>query len=116
MIRVPIPNFQLYFLFQDDCGNNIMVAGNASRQLGYFGQATTIGVSIEVPPLWLKPGLYSAFWKVIGAGLYPGQQRFLSDPIPVQIVGEVDYSSSLGILAPNLRWKAKIDGELHGEG
>ncbi len=103
-IHAEMPHFQLYCLIQDEMGNNLVVLGKASRELGYTGAPVTMVIKVEMPPLWLKPGLYSLFWKLIGGGLYPGHRRFLSEAVSIHVFGDTDPATTHGILAPKSKW------------
>ena len=64
----------------------------------------TYHVSVDVPTLWLTPGMYSATVKLIcnGVGL---KGRYLSDKLLIMVQSDYDPDAAPGTLTPPVTWK-----------
>lgn len=68
-------------------------------------------IRVSLPPLWLNPGLYSAFFKILTWG---GRQnaRHVSDKVPLDVTGAHGIESAL--LHPTAKWSVQWVGP-HGD-
>jgi lipopolysaccharide transport system ATP-binding protein len=102
-IPEPVAGFTLFCLLEDAHGRNIFHLREESTALGF--QSDVVGefaVVLPLPPLWLNPGLYSIFFKVILWGEY-GNARSVSDKQPLDFVGSC--SAVECVLHPSTIWR-----------
>lgn len=113
-LRLPphATGFTLFCLLEDLEGRTVFHLRRESHELlGSVRELTRYAVSVEVPPLWLSPGLYSAHFKVLFWGPL-AKSRHLSDHFPVDIAG--DSSNVPSILHPQDRWQCEAAGRAEG--
>jgi lipopolysaccharide transport system ATP-binding protein len=100
-----IGGFSLYCCLEDVNGANIFHLREESTLLGYERDATgRFVIRVVIPPLWLNPGLYSLYFKVLFWGEY-GSARHVSDKLLLDITGTSSMSKS--ILHPHADWTFK---------
>lgn len=105
--------YDLFCILMDSLGNIIVHAHTDNRSLPEALTPGALNVKVSFPSLWLKPGIYSLHFKLIGAALDGEKIRLLSDHIPLSISGEAAGESLLGVLTPPLQWAIHAaDGEL----
>jgi lipopolysaccharide transport system ATP-binding protein len=61
-------------------------------------------VTLSVPPLWLAPGVYSAYFKVLVSGMSYGR-RIESERIIFEVKEEFFDNGTRGVLAPHIDWR-----------
>jgi lipopolysaccharide transport system ATP-binding protein len=100
--KEPQPVVHIYLYLEDSNGRRVFCLREDGRSVG-LGElkAGDNRVRVELPPLWLNPGLYSLHFKLILGGGY-GSTRYLSDTFPLDVAG----ASSVGeaVLRPGARW------------
>ncbi|HTR98863.1 MAG TPA: ABC transporter ATP-binding protein [Bacteroidota bacterium] len=101
-----VSGFSLFCYLEDMQGRLIVRSRQESTDLGFRTVPLgTYGITIDVPPLWLNPGLYSLYFKV----LYWGERasaKHLSDKFPLDVEGVDSHSDA--ILHPHVSWKVAI--------
>ncbi len=101
-IEQEISGFSLYCCLDDLNGNNIFHLREESTMLSYQQDATgRFAVRIVIPPLWLNPGLYSLYFKVLFWGEY-GSARHVTEKALLDITGTNSMVKS--ILHPAVDW------------
>ena len=105
-----VSGFSLICYLEDMQGRLIVRSRQESTDLGFKTVPLgAYGITIRVPPLWLNPGLYSVYFKV----LYWGERasaKHLSDKFPLDVEG-MD-SNSEAILHPHVDWSVEVRGEV----
>jgi lipopolysaccharide transport system ATP-binding protein len=96
--------FRMICTIYDAEGQVVVHAPVDNRQLGMDGSVGTREVRIAVPPLWLKPGVYQLQVKLLPQTLAASKARVASEPLTIDVNGEVDPGLLLGQLAPDVRW------------
>jgi lipopolysaccharide transport system ATP-binding protein len=98
-----VSGFSLFCYLEDMQGRLILRSRQESPELGLKSVATgSYAITISIPALWLNPGLYSLYFKV----LYWGERasaKYVSDKFPLDVEG-VD-SSSEALLHPRVDWR-----------
>lgn len=98
-----VSGFSLFCYMEDMQGRLILRSRQESPELGLKAVAMgTYAINISIPALWLNPGLYSLYFKV----LYWGERasaKYVSDKFPLDVEG-VD-SSSDALLHPRVDWR-----------
>lgn len=95
---------ELYCILNDPFGDPVVHQRVNSSELWAKGaQARRYCVRVDLPPLWLAPGVYTAYFKLIGRRSTGGEVRQLSDRAIVDVKGGFTGISRAS-LAPPLRW------------
>jgi lipopolysaccharide transport system ATP-binding protein len=90
----------------DAAGNTLIyhVTNNRELESGALS-AGLYRVGVELPPLWLKPGIYTLFFKLTGRGATGEEQRFTSERLTLNVTGRLsNHGQDRAVLAPPLRW------------
>jgi lipopolysaccharide transport system ATP-binding protein len=95
---------QLFCILTDAVGEQVIHQRIHSEEL-WSGQARAgrYRLRVELPVLWLAPGVYTVYFKLICAGESGMETRHLSDREIVDIVGPA-RGRGRASLAPPLRW------------
>ena len=93
----------LILILSDASDRMIVHAREESPALGIASVAAgdVLDISVEIPALWLNPGLYSAHLKALLWGNFQGA-RHVSDKVPIDVTGT--YSRAGALLDPPLGW------------
>jgi len=104
-----VSGFSLICYLEDMHGRTIVHSRRESNDIGLKEVAQgTYAIRLSIPPLWLSPGLYSLYFKVLFWG-ERASARHLSDKFPLDVEG--DDSRSEAVLHPLVRWS--VDGPPH---
>ena len=63
-------------------------------------------ITVELPPLWLNPGVYTVHFKVLVQGISGSKARYLSDQVPFTVTGAANPVSST-VLNPPATWSVR---------
>jgi lipopolysaccharide transport system ATP-binding protein len=96
--------YDLFCILMDSLGNIVVHAHTDNRSFHHALAPGALKVKVSFPSLWLKPGLYSLHFKLIGAALDGEKIRLLSDHVPLSVSGEAAGEALLGVLTPPLQW------------
>jgi len=94
--NLPRSKYNFYLIFIDVAGN--MVVHERIDNFQVSGNSTTI--HFRIPVLWLRPGLYSYYFKLLSSELSVAKDRLLSETYTLRVTGEVDAPKLLGMLTP----------------
>ena len=92
-------------MIQDANGDSVVVMPANSRTLKISGQAGVHHLSVRFPALWLRPGVYSVYFKLLGAGADTGSARYFSESIMLDVTGNDDPEMLLGTITPEASWE-----------
>jgi lipopolysaccharide transport system ATP-binding protein len=104
-----VSGFSLICYLEDMQGRLIVRSGRESNDLGF--RTVPLGayaITLKIPALWLNPGLYSLYFKV----LYWGERtsaKHLSDKFPLDVEGTDSRSDA--ILHPTVDWSVGLREE-----
>ena len=104
-LAASIPSFRLFCMIQDANGESVVVMPANSRMLNIAGQPGVHQIRVRFPGLWLRPGVYSVYFKLLGASADAGSARFFSDSIMLDVTGNDDPEMLLGTITPDARWE-----------
>ena len=95
---------RLIYRLDNSVGDNLVHQRVDSDQLwsGDLG-AGRYRVKVELPPLWLAPGVYTLYFKFIGRKPSGMEERYLSERAVIDITGTADGIGRAN-LAPPLDW------------
>ena len=99
---------RLFCFIQDSNGEDIVAVINHQRPLTTDHPPCQYQVSVEFPKLWLKPGVYSVFFKLLGISAGVGKARFISDSAMLDVAGDGDPEALMGRLAPPAAWNVDL--------
>jgi len=97
--------FRLFCIVQDANGDPIIVAPTNHRDLPLVRDAGPHEITVRFPGLWLRPGVYSAHFKLLVNSTDAGSGRILSDAAMLDISGTADPEMLLGYVTPEPDWK-----------
>jgi len=100
-LKVRIQNLKrskyfFYAIFNNTSGENII--HERISDLRVSDRGTTI--SLRIPPIWLRPGLYNYHYKLVSSDLTSKTDKYLSETYTLKVTGEVDAPKLLGMITP----------------
>jgi hypothetical protein len=105
-VQEPFVEARLKCRLDDAAGNALIYNVTSSRELesGELG-AGLYRVGVEVPPLWLKPGVYTLFLKLTARRASGEEKRVTSERVLLNVTGRLNnHGQDRAVLAPPLRW------------
>jgi lipopolysaccharide transport system ATP-binding protein len=102
-----LPSFRLFCMIQDANGESVVVVPANSRNLNISPESRSGRIHVRFPGLWLRPGVYSVYFKLLGAGADSGSARFFSDSIMLDVTGNDDPEMLLGCITPEVNWEVR---------
>lgn len=101
-ITSEIGGFTLHCLLEDMHGDQVFHVRQESPQLSTRKlSAGKYNIELRIPPLWLNPGLYSLYFKVLYWGDF-ASSRHVSDRLLIDVNG--DSSATNALLHPQSDW------------
>lgn len=98
-----IRNPTIFFILEDFLGATILHHRVNSRDIGAERLHGNCELSIELPPLWLTPGIYSAYFKFLLPQTDVGPGRTKSEKMMIEIHGEFG-NAGRAVLSPTIEW------------
>jgi lipopolysaccharide transport system ATP-binding protein len=99
---------RLFCFIQDSNGEDMVAVVNQRHPLSTDHPPCQYHVSVDFPKLWLKPGVYSVFFKLLGISAGAGKARFISDSAMLDVAGDSDPEALMGRLAPPAAWNVDL--------
>ena len=90
----------IILIIESSLGHSMVHTSVNSKQIGYNVLDGKYTLSVEIPPLWLSPGLYSVYFKLITR--IP-RKRFLSERATLRVTGQFDKTGKT-LLTPTVKW------------
>jgi hypothetical protein len=103
--RDELAAFRLFCIIQDANGDAIVVAPTNHREISIERDAGPHEITVGFPGLWLRPGVYSAHFKLLVNTADAGSGRILSDVAMLDVSGTADPEMLLGYVTPESNWK-----------
>lgn len=98
-----IDDYKIFLIIQDDSSNILVHSVRTSKSFNDKLRKGYHKINIEFPALWLKPGNYNLYLKLIS---FTGKgERILSPSYTFEIKYNIDYENLLGILIPDANWR-----------
>jgi lipopolysaccharide transport system ATP-binding protein len=101
-----IRNPWMFFIIEDFTGITVVHSRVTS---GEIGAETIDGVGrleLELPGLWLAPGIYTAYFKFIVPDANSSSGRFMSERAIVEVHGEFKHHGK-AVLSPEVKWELR---------
>jgi lipopolysaccharide transport system ATP-binding protein len=111
----PASGFRLFCLFSDMRSQQLIAVCKTSEELGFSGGVPTgrHHLSLQFPALWLNPGMYSVYFKMIVSG-DAGSPKHISNTFPLDVYG--NSSPVEALLNPQADWIVKTSNEESARG
>ena len=103
-LAASLPSFRLFCMIQDANGESVVIVPANSRTLNIAAQPGSHRIGVRFPGLWLRPGVYSVYFKMLGVSADAGSARFFSDSIMLDVTGNDDPEMLLGCITPDVNW------------
>lgn len=101
----------LYCIINDATGNQIIHQRIETRAFGYdMLRAGVYRLRADFPALWLTPGVYVVYFKLVGLRPDGVQEHHLSERVLLDVVGN-EEGISKSLLTPPLQWAIELDDE-----
>lgn len=97
----------IIFIVHNSAGQQIVHSRVFAKQLGLKEVDGGYQLRLKVPPLWLTPGLYSAFFKLVSFHSVPSV-RTESERMMIEVKDEFD-AGNRGVLHPPIEWQVEKD-------
>jgi len=102
-LRRPATGFRVLLLISDMHNRQLVGLNRTSDDLGIDSlRAGEHEITVEVPPLWLNPGMYSVNFKIYLDG-QTDADKHLSDAFPLDVHGE--RTPVEAVLNPQAKWR-----------
>lgn len=107
-LRSGMARSYFFCIINDATGNQVIHQRIEAAQLGYRSlSAGTYRVRADFPPLWLAPGVYTAYFKFIGYRADGVQETHLSERALLD-VSSSEEGISRSALTPPLKWEMEV--------
>jgi lipopolysaccharide transport system ATP-binding protein len=103
-LKVSFSGFRMFLIIENPQGIAVVHSVINEKKHNEMDGHGVYHVSVDMPALWLTPGMYSAYVKMIcnGIGL---KGRYFSDKLLVMIESEYDPDAAPGLLTPPVKWQ-----------
>src|SRR5262249_49510813 len=99
-----IRNPMIFFIIEDFIGNTIVHCRVNSSDIGADLLHGMCDLELDIPALWLTPGMYSAYFKFLLPNVDSGSGRAMTEKIMMEVHGELGNSGK-AVLNPNIGWR-----------
>ena len=96
-----LSNPKIFFIIENVQGQSIVHASVQSRDIGPQTMTGDYRLAMDLPPLWLAPGMYSVYAKFIMTGA--SKTKIHSDRVLLEITGDFDKTGK-AVLKPEAAW------------
>jgi lipopolysaccharide transport system ATP-binding protein len=100
--------FALYCTIQDSGNSIVAMCRQNSPDLPYDGGVGAFLITLELPPLWLRPDVYNLQFKLMSNALELGKTRFVSDSVSFNVTGDASPELLKGYLVPQVNWSMDL--------
>jgi hypothetical protein len=100
----------MFFIVEDFTGRTLIHSRVKSRELGVEIIDGEYHLELEIPALWLSPGMYSAFFKFLFPSVTAATGRLNSERFMMEVSGQFEQTGK-AILNPDIQWKITSDVE-----
>ncbi|MGD9629025.1 MAG: polysaccharide ABC transporter ATP-binding protein [Pyrinomonadaceae bacterium] len=90
----------MYVIVENSLGQSMVHASVNSKKIGFDTLEGKYTLTVELPALWLSPGLYSVYSKFITR--IP-RRRLISERVMLRVTGEYDKTGRT-LLTPKVKW------------
>jgi lipopolysaccharide transport system ATP-binding protein len=103
-LRVSFSGFRMFLIIENPQGITVVHSVINERKFGEIDGHGNYRLTVDLPALWLTPGIYSAYVKLIcnGVGL---KGRYFSDKLLIMVESDYDPDAAPGLLTPPVTWQ-----------
>lgn len=99
----------IFLIIENSLGQSMVHVSVNSKTIGFDTLKGEYTLRVEMPPLWLSPGLYSVYSKFITR--LP-RRRILSERVTLKVTGQYDKTGKT-LLTPTVKWGIEnADGKM----
>ncbi|NUO62695.1 MAG: ABC transporter ATP-binding protein [Gemmatimonadaceae bacterium] len=102
---------RLFCIVEDGAGHTLIHQRATLNELRPRDDASPLRVGVELPALWMAPGVYSVYFKFIGRTHEGGDVRHLSERAIIDVEGSI-AAVGKALLAPAAAWSTRSPGRL----
>ena len=102
---------RLFCIVEDGAGHTLLHQRVTLNEVRPREDAGALRVDVELPPLWMAPGVYSVYFKFIGRTQDGGDVRHLSERAIIDVEGSI-AAVGKALLAPAAVWTTRSAGRL----
>ncbi len=97
-----IENASIYFIIENGFGQSVIHKKVSSKNMGYELIDGAFRLKVEMPSLWITPGMYSMYFKVLVPTAH-WSGRVISDRMILEVSGQME-SSGRAFMNPDVTW------------
>jgi lipopolysaccharide transport system ATP-binding protein len=99
-----VQNPWMFFIVEDFTGRMLIHSRIKSRELGFEVIDGEYRLNLDIPSLWLSPGMYSAYFKFLFPSVKAATGRANSERFMLEVDGRFE-STGKAILNPDIEWR-----------
>jgi lipopolysaccharide transport system ATP-binding protein len=103
-LRVSFSGFRMFLIIENPQGIAVVHSVINERKHNEIDGHGVYHVEVDMPALWLTPGMYSAHVKMICNGISL-KGRYFSDKLLVMVESDYDPDAAPGLLTPPVTWQ-----------
>ncbi len=112
-VRNGLSDFKLFCIILNGEGQIVVHSEEKNqKEMQELCRPGVYKVLVNFPPLWLKPGVYSVYFKLISESGVNGSIRLLSNNIVLDVNEQIPSAMLYGDLVPNLQWEISHQSNL----
>ena len=105
-VNVAQSGFSLVCIVENSRGETVVYSRVESGELsGYSSDHRQYEIEVDLPPLWLSPGVYTVYFRAHIQGALKSRGIYESDQVPFTIVGAANPAAAL--LNPPAKWSVE---------
>jgi lipopolysaccharide transport system ATP-binding protein len=101
--RVPFSGFRMFLIIENPQGTAVVHSVINERSCKEIDGPGHYRIAVEMPALWLTPGMYTAYVKLICNGVSLSG-RYFSDKLLLMVESDYDPDAAPGVLTPPVTW------------
>lgn len=102
--KVTFSGFRMFLIIENPQGINVLHSVISQSEFQEIDRRGAYHIVVNIPPLWLTPGMYSAHVKLLCNGISL-KGRYFSDKLLVMVESEYDPDAAPGLLSPPVTWQ-----------
>lgn len=100
-----IKNPRMFFIIENILGQSLVHSRVYSKEIGLEQIDGSYVLRLSIPALWLSPGIYSMYFKVI-ANSVEWEGRIISERLMLEVRGEMENTGK-AVLHPDVKWRVE---------
>ena len=105
-----VRNPWMFFIIEDFTGQTVVHSRVKSGDIGTNVINGECKLELDLPVLWLSPGIYTIYFKFLIPSASGSSGKFFSERILLEVGGQFEQSGR-AVLNPDIRWKVSTDVE-----